>query len=193
VAVLRLRLVTAGPREAWGTARQALRPGCEELAARVAEDNAADGSAAPGQKSPRWSAERRASLRRKRVHARLTRAMGTQGASQAPGRAAARPTGCRCTRAPVGAPPSLHRGGHKFHTPGAIAPRERDRLFDIVRRECSARRAHDALDRPHALSRPRAEEHRSATAHRQCSRHRSLRCVSKHVAARIRAALASRL
>ena len=48
-------------REARGTARQALRPGCEELAARVAEDNSADGSAAPGQKSPRWSAERRAS------------------------------------------------------------------------------------------------------------------------------------
>ena len=48
-------------REARGTARQALRPGCEELAARVAEDNSADGSAAPGHKSPRWSAERRAS------------------------------------------------------------------------------------------------------------------------------------
>ena len=45
----------------WGRSLQALRPGCEELAARVAEDNSADGSAAPGHKSPRWSAERRAS------------------------------------------------------------------------------------------------------------------------------------
>ena len=73
-------------REARGTARQALRPGCEELAARVAEDNSADGSAAPGQKSPRRSAERRASCVRdarrcaqrlacrvRCVHARLTR------------------------------------------------------------------------------------------------------------------------
>src|SRR5262245_26675694 len=48
-------------REAHGTARRALRPGCEELAARAAEDNAADGSAAGRHKSPRWSAERRAS------------------------------------------------------------------------------------------------------------------------------------
>jgi hypothetical protein len=62
--VLRLRLVPA-PREVLGPARQALRLGCEELAARAAEDNAADGSAAPGHKSPRWSAERRASLQRK--------------------------------------------------------------------------------------------------------------------------------
>jgi hypothetical protein len=45
----------------WGTARRAIRPGCEELAARAAEDNAADGSAAHRQKPPRWSAERRAS------------------------------------------------------------------------------------------------------------------------------------
>jgi hypothetical protein len=62
------------PREAHGTARRALRPGCEELAARAAEDNAADGSAADRHKSPWWSAERRASFRR-----------GTQGVSQTPG------------------------------------------------------------------------------------------------------------
>src|SRR5215469_13239419 len=55
------------PREAREVARQALRPGCEELAARIqaaeasAEAGAGDGSAAPGEKSPRWSAERRAS------------------------------------------------------------------------------------------------------------------------------------
>jgi hypothetical protein len=36
-AVPRLRLVTA-PREVRDTARQALRPGCEELAARAAEE-----------------------------------------------------------------------------------------------------------------------------------------------------------
>src|SRR6266487_7028904 len=58
------------PREARDPARQALRPGCEELAARIRKANArrcmaagaeGDGSAAPGEKPPRWSAERRAS------------------------------------------------------------------------------------------------------------------------------------
>src|SRR5262245_3715248 len=47
------------PREARDPARQALRPGCEELAAQSG-GNAGEGSAAPGPKSPRWSAERRA-------------------------------------------------------------------------------------------------------------------------------------
>jgi hypothetical protein len=106
------------PREAHGTARRALRPGCEELAARAAEDNAADGSAADRHKSPWWSAERRASFRR-----------GTQGVSQTPGLPRyGRPAGCRCIRAPVGAPPPLGVA-NSIHDPGAIAPRERCALF----------------------------------------------------------------
>src|SRR5215510_5465883 len=44
--VLRLRLVTA-PREVRDTARQALRPGCEEHRCTGCGGNAADGSAAP--------------------------------------------------------------------------------------------------------------------------------------------------
>src|SRR5262247_2045749 len=58
--VLRLRFVTA-PREVRDTARQALRPGCEELAARVAEEMPQTEARPPAGKSPRWSAERRAS------------------------------------------------------------------------------------------------------------------------------------
>src|SRR5262249_4255815 len=50
---------TRRPGEARDPARQALRPGCEELAAQSG-GNAGEGSAAPGAKSPRWSAERRA-------------------------------------------------------------------------------------------------------------------------------------
>src|SRR5215510_11371444 len=84
--VLRLRFVTA-PREVRDTARQALRPGCEELAARVAEEMLQTEARPPAGKSPRWSAEKARVLRHKRVHARLTTHYGTQGASQAPGRA----------------------------------------------------------------------------------------------------------
>ena len=61
------------PREAREVARQALRPGCEELAARIG-GHAGDGSAAPRPKTA--TVERReASVPR----------YGTQGASQAPG------------------------------------------------------------------------------------------------------------
>src|SRR5262252_4159785 len=80
-------------REVREVARQALRPGCEELAARIRRQlPAVVGRRAPketearprGPKSPRWSAERRAS----RVISAFTRVLtryGTQGASQAPG------------------------------------------------------------------------------------------------------------
>src|SRR5258708_5675260 len=61
------------PREVREVARQALRPGCEELAVRLL-CNAGDGSAAPAPKTA--TVERReASVPRH----------GTQGASQAPG------------------------------------------------------------------------------------------------------------
>src|SRR5262249_60347492 len=77
--VVRRRLVPVSPREARAPARQALRPGCEELAARIRKANArccrtagaeGDGSAAPRPKTA--TVERReASVPR----------YGTQGAS----------------------------------------------------------------------------------------------------------------
>src|SRR5215831_4728432 len=97
------------PREARDPARQALRPGCEELAARSRRQlPAVVGRRAPketearprGPKSPRWSAERRASrvMGRKAPRKRLAcRVMCT-------------PNGCRCTRTTLGAPPTLIRG-----------------------------------------------------------------------------------
>jgi hypothetical protein len=103
------------------TARRTLRSGCEELAARAAEDNAADGSAAPGQKPPRWSAERRASrvmgrrAPRKRLACRVT--CGPNGCS------AQHPCACRRSAHPSS-------GWAQVHKPGRIAPRERDGLFD---------------------------------------------------------------
>src|SRR5215475_5044565 len=72
------------PREARDPARQALRPGCEELAARIRRQlPAVVGRRAPketearprGPKPPRWSAERRASrvMGRKAPRKRLAR------------------------------------------------------------------------------------------------------------------------
>src|SRR5262245_5764986 len=81
------------PREARDPARQALRPGCEELAARIRK--ATDGSAAPRPKTA--TVERReASVPRH----------GTQGASQAPGTPRyGVPHGCFArTRTSLGAP-----------------------------------------------------------------------------------------
>src|SRR6266511_1425916 len=49
------------PREARDPARQALRPGCEELAARIPEAMPETEARVRSQKPPRWSAERRAS------------------------------------------------------------------------------------------------------------------------------------
>src|SRR5262245_31173241 len=97
--VLRLRLVTA-PREVRGPARQALRLGCEELAARAAEEMLQTearppainrhGGAPKGARPTLLDAGRLASARTRRVMVR--------------------PTGCRCTRAPIGAPPPLGVG-----------------------------------------------------------------------------------
>src|SRR5215467_3607501 len=136
------------PREARDPARQALRPGCEELAARIRKANArrcraagaeGDGSAAPRPKTA--TVERRESSVPRH---------GTQGASLGAWRAAAKarsrassthegtPHGCRCTRTFLGAPPTPRFGVSeaKLQTPGAKnAPRERDGLFDIVRWE----------------------------------------------------------
>ena len=123
-------------REARGTARQALRPGCEELAARVAEDNSADGSAAPGPKSPRRSAERRASRVMGRKALRSAPSLPRQKRSRASD--AAGPTGAAApVRLSALRPPLMV--GIQFHAPGANAPRECDRLFEIVRCECTVR------------------------------------------------------
>src|SRR5262245_4603358 len=90
------------PREARDPARQALRPGCEELAARIRRQlPAVVGRRAPketearprGPKPPRWSAERRASrvTGRKAPRKRLAcRVMARPtGASHAPERLSA--------------------------------------------------------------------------------------------------------
>ncbi len=102
----------------------------EELAARSPEAMPDDGSADPHQKIA--EVERRT--------ARVPSAQGTQGASQAPGVPRhGTPAGCRCIRAPVGAPPPLFGAdeGNARH-PGA--PRRGNEqcrpqdggLFDIV-------------------------------------------------------------
>ena len=124
--VLRRAARNRSPREAREVARQALRPGCEELAARIG-GHAGDGSAAPRPKTA--TVERReASVPR----------YGTQGASLGAWRAAlcARPTGVPpSTRTFLGAPPTPRFGVSeaKLQTPGAEnAPRERDGLFEIV-------------------------------------------------------------
>src|SRR5215510_1857673 len=93
--------------------------------------NAADGSAAPGRKIATVERRKARVLRHKRVHARLTTHYGTQGASQAPGRATSlrvQPDAAASGRLSALRPPLA--GGTLFHHPGAIAPRERDRLFD---------------------------------------------------------------
>src|SRR5262249_28615613 len=120
------------PREAREVARQALRPGCEELAARSRRQlPAVVGRRAPketearprGPKPPRWSAERRASrvMGRKAPRKRLV---------------------CRVTCTPTGVPPSTRTflgapptprfgvGEARMQAPGAEnAPREREGLF----------------------------------------------------------------
>src|SRR6516165_4023001 len=84
------------PREAREAARQELRPGCEELAARIRV--MPETSAAPGEKPPRWSAERRAS------HAEGRKAPRKRLAC----RDTARLTGVPpSTRTSLGAPPPL--------------------------------------------------------------------------------------
>ena len=128
-------------REARGTARRALRPGCEELAARAAEDNAADGSAAHRQKSPRRSAERRAS-----------RVMGRKALRSAPGLPREMRVDARLTRQarrvplhPCACRRSAHPSRWEFNFTTRAQSRRgnemccADGLFEIVRRECNRR------------------------------------------------------
>src|SRR6516162_1334665 len=163
--VLRRATCNRLPREARDPARQALRPGCEELAARIRKATArrcrtagaeGDGSAAPRPKTA--TVERReASVPRH----------GTQGASQAPGV----PRYVHAQRVPLhpnvsrrSAHPSIRVGEAKVQTPGAKnAPRERDGLFDIVRWELPKtvrRRAADSVrpEPPHPEERACASD-----------------------------------
>src|SRR5215813_9364104 len=116
------------PQEAREVARQALRPGCEELAARIRVMPVTE--ARPRVKNRHGGAprgERPASWDARRLARRLAcRVMCT-------------PNGCLArTRTFLGAPPTPRFGVSeaKLQTPGAKnAPRERDGLFDIVRWE----------------------------------------------------------
>src|SRR5262249_49568452 len=111
------------PREARDPARQALRPGCEELAARIRvmpETEARPrvknrhGGAPRGERPALWDARRLA----RRLACRV---MCT-------------PNGCRCTRTFLGAPPTPRCGvgEAKSQNPGADMRRGNDGLFDIV-------------------------------------------------------------
>src|SRR6516164_8321931 len=73
--VLRRAARNRSPREAREVARQALRPGCEELAARIRRQCRRRKRGPGSPKSPRWSAERRASrvMGRKAPRKRLVR------------------------------------------------------------------------------------------------------------------------
>src|SRR5262249_24294490 len=93
--VLRLRLVNA-PRGGRGPGRQALRPGCEELAARAAGGKLQKEARPPRGKTPRPGARRAA--------ARDTGRVAPAGATFE-------------DNAPVGAPPPLGGGG-KIQGPG---------------------------------------------------------------------------
>src|SRR5438128_9472590 len=122
------------PREARDPALQALRPGCEELAARIRKAPArrcrtagaeGDGSAAPGAQNRHGGAprgERPRVMGRKAPRKRLTR------------RVMACPTGVPpSTRTFLGAPPTprFGVGEAKLQNPGRPnAPREREWLFD---------------------------------------------------------------
>src|SRR5438128_1465294 len=127
------------PREARDPALQALRPGCEELAARIRRQlPAVVGRRAPKETEARPREPKTATVERR--EASVPR-HGTQGASQAPRKRLAcrvmcRPNGCLArTRTSLGAPLTLDSGWRsKVARPGRRhAPRERDGLFDIVR------------------------------------------------------------
>src|ERR1700676_3004713 len=116
-------------REGPGPARQLLRPGREKLAARIRRKC---------RRRKRGPRPKTATVERReaRVPPALRDAGTPLGARPA---TLLRANRCRCTGAPVVAPPTPRWGG-KSQTPGANAPREQDvlraGLFDIVRREC---------------------------------------------------------
>src|SRR5215471_8016570 len=155
------------PREARDPARQALRPGCEELAARIRKATArrcrtagaeGDGSAAPRPKTA--TVERReASVPR----------YGTQGASQAPGVPRyGTPHGCPLAPERLSAlrPPLFPGERSKDANPGCKnAPRERG---GVVRCQNFRSRIHAVrCDMSAAKKRTRAEEELAAAEQRR--------------------------
>src|SRR5215470_15445858 len=117
--VLRRAARNRSPREAREVARQALRPGCEELAARIRV--MPETEARPREPKIATVERREASVPRH----------GTQGASQAPGTPRhKRVHGCSAEHPNVSrrsAHPSIRVGEAKLQTPGAQnAPWERD-------------------------------------------------------------------
>jgi hypothetical protein len=128
------------PREARDPARQALRPGCEELAVTdplpaeaQAEGGSGERSAAPGAQNRHGGAprgERPASWDARRLARRLTRRVMAcpTGASQAPERLSA-------LRPPLDGVSEAKRQSPD----AAMRARERDGLFDIVRFANAAR------------------------------------------------------
>src|SRR5215471_12523125 len=100
------------PREARDPALQALRPGCEELAARIRRQCRRRKRGPGSLKSPRWSAERRASrvMGRKAPRKRLVRRVMACLTGVPPS-----------TRTSLGAPPTPRFGlaKLKLQTPGA--------------------------------------------------------------------------
>jgi hypothetical protein len=120
------------PREAREVARQALRPGCEELAARSRRQlPAVVGRRAPKETEARPREPKIATVERR--EASVPR-HGTQGASQAPG-VSRHDTPTGASQAPErfsALRPPLDSGRRsKVQTPGAEnAPRKRDGLFE---------------------------------------------------------------
>ena len=138
--VLRTWLVTTSP----GGARQN-RPSATTSGTRECANARPKGTAhvqrpkvsprrVRSQQSPRWSAERRTS----RVMGRRAPALAPAGVRHSPA------DGCRCTRAPVGAPlPSLPDEG-KWQTSEEPVPRENDDACSVCRegKGAPSRRAH---------------------------------------------------
>src|SRR5262245_21706164 len=83
----------------------------EELRCTRCGGNAADGSAEPGAENRHGGAPKGARLSVVSAFTRVLRAMRDAGrfANARTRYVTARPTGCRCTRAPVGAPPTPRR------------------------------------------------------------------------------------
>src|SRR5947209_1136226 len=120
------------PREARDPALQALRPGCEELAARIRRQlPAVVGRRAPKETEARPREPKTATVERR--EASVPR-HGTQGASQAPGLPRyGRPNGCRCTRTFLGAPPTPRFGVSeaKLQTPDAKLRRGNEKIWAV--------------------------------------------------------------
>src|SRR5712692_860772 len=143
LGVPRLRLVTAGSGGA-ETARRALRPvlrgaRCTHLrrqcppsprlwrACSLARRSFSEGGCRRRKRGPEAENRQGGAPRGARPSAEGRKAPRKRLAC----RVMCRPDGCRCTRAPVGAPSPLDRGGKKVHDPGANAPRERDVLCKL--------------------------------------------------------------